>query len=287
MKVMNESILKSELDNIIDAAKRACGKDISLYERSFLLKTINKRMASVSASTFEDFAMLISKNPQEAEGFFQSLNINYSEFFRNPLTFAVLEQLVLPSVFGEKQKTGKNQIRIWSAGCAAGQEAYSVAILMDEFQKMKRHSFSYHIFATDISEDALALAQKGSYDFKTVQNVPLKHISNYFDFHDNEYNISQKLKEKIDFSFYDLLDDKTTCPPISIYGEFDLILCSNILFYYRPDVRHTILDKISACLPCGGYLVTGEAENSIVRQTKLFSPVSYSASVFIKTKKCS
>jgi chemotaxis protein methyltransferase CheR len=281
---MSKTTITNELDGISEVAKRAYGRDISIYESSFLLKTIIKRMESLSAGTIDDFAILISKNPQEAECFFQSLNINYSEFFRNPITFAVLERLVIPSILNEKQRTGKNQIRIWSAGCAAGQEAYSIAILMDEFRKIKRHPLLYHIFATDISEDALARAQKGSYDYKAVQNVPLKHISNYFDFHDNAYNIAQKLKEKIDFSFYDLLDYKTTCPPISIYGEFDLILCSNILFYYRPDIRQIILDKISACLPFGGYLVTGEAENSIIREAKLFSPVSYSASVFIKTK---
>lgn len=268
--------MNNELHPIVNIMSVMYAKDISRYDESFLLKSIEKRMAARSITTIADYCKYLSKDVGEAEEFFRSLNITYSEFFRNPLTFALLEQRVLPALIEEKLDSGTAEIRVWSAGCAAGQESYSIACLLDEQLNARKKSLSFRIFATDISEKCLVFARSGVYDAVTVQNVRLKHMNSCFESHNKSYPVACRLKERIDFSFYDLLDEHSTSPSESIYGDFDLIFCSNLLFYYKPEHQQFILKKVCNSLSSGGYLVTGEAERAIVETTDLveISPLS-------------
>jgi len=255
---------------------RVHGKDLSHYDESFLAKSAETRRVVTAIGTADTYCDYLSDNADEAEQFFRSLNITYSEFFRNPLTFAVLEQRVLPGLIEEKQESGTPELRVWSAGCAAGQESYSVAILLDELLTARKSPLSFRIFATDISENCLASARRGVYDVAAVQNVRLKHIHSCFEANNKSYSVARRLRDRIEFSFYDLLDERSTSPPGSIYGDFDLVFCSNLLFYYKPAIQQFIMNKLCNALSCGGYLVTGEAERAIVERTNLMeiSPMS-------------
>jgi chemotaxis methyl-accepting protein methylase len=277
--------MNDDLHQIVKTMSVMHGKNISRYDESFLLKSLEKRMAETSNPTIADYCRYLSKEEWEAEEFYRSLNITYSEFFRNPLTVAVLEQRVLPRLIDEKQESGTAEIRVWSAGCAAGQEAYSVACLLDELLAARKTSLSYRIFATDISEKCLALARRGVYDAAAVQNVRLKHLKSCFESHNGVYSIAGRIKERIEFSFYDLLDERSTSPPGSIYGDFDLVFCSNLLFYYTPTIQQFILNKVCHSLSYGGYFVTGEAERGIVEATNLGEIFPMSA-VYRKTQEC-
>ncbi len=269
---------------IIRIMDRIHARDITPYDASFLVKSIGKRLAATGIRTFADYGGYLSENSAEAKALFDSLNISYSEFFRNPLTFALLEHLLLPVLIDEKKKTGQTGIRIWSAGCAAGQEAYSIAMLMDELTALNNNSVDFRIFATDIAEPDLLLAKKGVYGSGAVQNVRLRHTRKYLTRVGETYTVKSALRERVDFSVHNLLDERALCPPTSIYGEFDLIVCSNLLFYYRPLIRQYILNKIRRCLSSNGYLVTGEAEREIVAKTEGFRAVMPPAAVFQKTR---
>jgi chemotaxis methyl-accepting protein methylase len=274
--------MNNDLQQVIRAMDRLQGKDISRYDESFLLKSLEKRLAATSRPTVADYCEYLSRHDGEAEQFFRSLNITYSEFFRNPLTFAVLEQRVLPGLIQEKQESGTAEIRVWSAGCAAGQESYSVAILLDELLTARKSPLSFRIFATDISEKCLEFARCGVYDAGAVQNVRLRHIQSCFEAGHGSYLVARRLRERVAFSFYDLLDERSSSPPGSIYGDFDLIFCSNLLFYYKPDTQRFIMEKLCNALSHGGYLMTGEAERAIVERTNLLEIFTMSA-VYQKT----
>lgn len=208
--------------------------------------------------------------------------VDVSEFFRNPLTFALLEQLILPALVGKSGRGRGTEIRVWSAACAAGQEAYSIAILLDEMAANRGDALSFRIFATDRSPEGIVAAQKGIYDYAAVQNVRWKYLRNYFIREGDVYTIIPALRNRIDFSVYDVLDEQSSSPPPSIYGDFDLVICSNLLFYYRPDMRRRILNKAWAALSPGGYLVTGEAERDIVARHDGFRAVVRLSAVFQK-----
>ncbi len=277
--------MKKDLDEVVRVISQTLERDVSLYDESFLEKSLEKRLQKTSKESPAAYLRYLSENRAEAESFFRSLNIAYSEFFRNQLTFAVLKQIILPRLVEEKEKSSRSEIRIWSAGCAAGQEAYSIAILLDELSAKRGNDIPFRIFATDTSEADLESAREGVYDSGAVQNVRLKHLRTYFTQQGEAYVIDTGLRDRIDFSYYDLLEDRSSCPPTSIFGDFDFVMCSNLLFYYRQDVRQFILNKVSRCLAQKGYLVTGEAERGIVDRTQGYQPVAVPASVFQRTNR--
>ena len=253
----DQSIITGPLDDIIQAMAGSHGLDISRYEEAFLRKTIAKRMAATGGGTVAAYGERLAGDRAEAEMFFESLRIDHSDFFRNPLTFAVLGQLILPGIVEAKKRSG-GEIRVWSAGCATGQEAWSLAMLLEELAE----PVPYRIFATDLVEPEFARA--GVYSAEAVGNVRIRHLREYFFRQGESFSALPRLRARVDFSTYDLLDSSSACPAASIYGGFDLILCCNLLFYYRQEARQFILDKIFHALSPGGYFVTGGVEKAIV-----------------------
>lgn len=268
------------LDEIVRAIRRIRKQDVSRFDEAFLVKTLNKRLSASGIQSAEDYAEHLSNNPEEADSFCNSLNVAYSEFFRNPLTFALLEQLILPSLIAKKKKAGRTELRVWSAGCAAGQEIYSIAILLDELIVGSESNVVPRLFATDHSSLELERARQGVYDLASVRNVPLKHIRRYFTAKGDSYKIVDRIKNRVDFSVFDLLDERSESPAASIYGDFDLVICSNLLFYYRPEVRQAILGRICRSLAANGILVTGEAERDIVSKQGGLRAVAPPSAIF-------
>jgi chemotaxis methyl-accepting protein methylase len=274
--------MSGELPGIIEVMRQTRGRDVGCHDESFLARTVAKRMAATACRTTANYSSYLSENLAEAEKLLEALSVTFSEFFRNSLAFALLEHLVLPRLLAEKRKASGTEIRVWSAGCAAGQEAYSLAILLDELTTAPGDPISFRIFATDISEAALAAAREGVYDTTAVQQVRLRHLRECFTQEGETYRVCFRLRDRVHVSPYDLLDERSSSPPPGIYGDFDLIVCSNLLLYYRPEVRQAILARLHRALAATGYLVTGEAERGIVEQSVGFQTASLPAAVFQK-----
>ncbi len=257
-------------------------RDLSVYDVTFLQNTINDRKAELGLTTDREYLDDLKSSAEEAATILDRLSISYSEFFRNTLTFSILEQSVLPRIFNKKTKSHSLEIRIWSAGCAAGQEPYSLAILFDEYKNSRTSDVGFRIFATDDSEKEIEKARHGIFDFKSVRNVRLELAEKYFRRSGEFYLLDDQIKKQVDFSCYNLLDQDSGAPPSSIYGDFDLIMCSNVLFYYQPKYQRVFLQKIFHALRPGGFLVTGEAETAIVRTLGRFSQDTTPAAIFVK-----
>lgn len=237
---------------------------ISMYDETFVQKSLVKRIHETGCESYEAYEKLISVNTPELTCFIESLHNSYSEFFRNPLTFSVMEQIILPSLIHTKKSDKPKEIRIWSAACAAGQEAYSLAMLLEEMKNGDTLKFSYRLFATDQSEVQVKKSQKGQYAAEELNNVSLKRVKQWFGKQGQSYSINQELKQSIDFSVFDLFSRQHSSPPASIFGDFDLLFCANLLFYYKKEYREVILKKIDHCLAKGGFLITGETEREIL-----------------------
>ncbi|MCF8199246.1 MAG: protein-glutamate O-methyltransferase CheR [Sulfuritalea sp.] len=269
------------LAQIIALMRESHARDLALSDEFSLAKSLQRRLDGGGLAGWPAYLDRLAQDSGEAKALLASLNIGYSEFFREPLAFAWLEQVILP---GLMQQRGQAGLRVWSAGCAAGQEAWSIAILLDEQNAERGQPVPIRIFATDRVETLLTEAREGVYDAASVQQLRLKHLRRYFTVTGDVYRISPALKSCVDFSVFDLLAEGTTSPVAAIYGDFDLVFCCNLLFYYRPEVRQRILDKIVRALRPGGYCVTGAAEREIVaRQTELYA-VAPPAAVFQKRR---
>jgi chemotaxis methyl-accepting protein methylase len=256
------------------------GLDLFPYEESFLRRTIERRLAATRGETPASYAARLVNDPAEAKALHHSLRIGHSEFFRDPLAFALLEQQLLPGLAETRAAAGRGEIRVWSAGCAAGQEAWSVAILLDELTAAGNGPVSHRIFATDVSEAELATARAGVYSEAQVGNVRWKHLTSCFSRQGDSFAIASWLRPRVDFAVHDLLDPGHACPPASIYGDFDLVLCCNLLFYYRPQIQQRILANLRHCLAPRGWLVVGKAERQLVEHAGGMRAVVPYASVF-------
>ena len=267
---------------IIEQLRRAQGLDVSCFDESFLAKSIENRCQAAAGETHAAYLKRLVEDDAEAEAFSRSLRITYSDFFRDPLAFALLEQRILPGLVQEKQAAGRGEVRVWSAGCAAGQEAWSVAILLEELIAARNQPPAYRIFATDLSEPDLVVAQTGVYNAAAVGNIRLRHLERCFSRHGEFLTIAPRISAQVDFSRYDLLDPSTACPPASIYGGFDLVLCSNVLLYYRRESQRLILEKVQRSLAPGGYLLVGDTERHLVERASGFHALAAPANIFIK-----
>ncbi|NQV50097.1 MAG: protein-glutamate O-methyltransferase CheR [Candidatus Marinimicrobia bacterium] len=251
-----------EIKDISDFLIHSQGIDISIYEDAFLDKTLQKRITVTQCDSMDAYYALLEQSSKEGKLLIDSLQNNYSEFFRNSLTFAVLEHTVLPSLVLKKKQ--RKEIRIWSTACAGGQEVYSIAMLLDELRNGNKDKFKYRIFATDKSDDQINKARIGRYPSAALNNINFKRADKWFTQQSDIYIIKPELKESIDFSVFDLFDQKYSSPSVSIFGDFDIVVCANLLFYFKPEIRDQILDKVSRSLSEGGYLITGEAEREIL-----------------------
>lgn len=253
------------------------GIDISKYDSTFLNKSIQKRIIETHCASIDSYFELIQSNLTESTHFVNSLCVSYSEFFRNPLTFSVLEKVIIPSIMMDKISSKRKEIRIWSAACASGQETYSLAILLKEFSIAVGEKINFRIFATDQSELQINEAQHGVYSDCALNNVTLKRLHQWFVKQDHTYQIKPELKENVDFSVFDLFCDEHSSPPSSIFGDFDLVMCANLLFYYQPEFRTKILNKTSQCLSKNGLLITSETERDILAHSNFHEVYPQSA----------
>ena len=256
--------------------------DLSVYDTTFLEKIISSRMEFTDCKTADDYLCLLGNHSDELTGLLHQLNNSYSEFFRNPITFSFLEQIIFPQIINSAVKNHTGEMRIWSAGCAAGQEPYSLAILLNDYKNKHQANLSYRIFATDNSVETLEYAGKGIFDLKTIKNTRLEFAEKYFRQNGENFTLSPKLKEQVDFSYYDLLDKDSSSPSSAIFGDFDIVMCCNVLFYYQAEVRQMILQKFLRSLKPGGFLITGEAETGIVESFAGFRKYMSPTAIFVK-----
>ncbi len=243
------------------------GVDISKFENGFLLNSIEKRIISNKCTGYNNYSELLLNDANEAEAFFNSLNINYSEFFRNKLTFSYLEQVLLPGIISQKLARKEKELRIWSAACSNGQEPYSLAILCEELTFKLKDRLQYRIIATDINERDVNSAKSGVFTPLSMGNVSLNYLQKYFLIKGENYQVSSEIRERVDFSVFNLLDGDEYCPPVSIFGNFDIVMCCNILYYYKQDCRKSIINRLSRSFSKETYLITGETERSFLKES--------------------
>jgi chemotaxis protein methyltransferase CheR len=268
-------------DEVVRVMDRVHTLDVAAFEPSFLVRTLERRaQATGSVSALDYLTQRLVQDHAEATAFHRSLRVSYTSFFRDPFTFALLESRVIRDLMADTTRPNRGALRVWSAGCATGQEAWSMAILLDELASSPEQHRAWRIFGTDLSESDLAVANSGVYSAEEVSNVRLRHLNACFTRQGTAFAVATRLREHVGFAPYDLLDATTTCPPASIFGGFDLVLCCNVLLYYRRAQQSLILDKLVGCLVPGGYLVVGETERQIAQTSARIAEVPAQAPTY-------
>ncbi|MEI6602225.1 MAG: CheR family methyltransferase [Clostridia bacterium] len=257
-----DNIFDCSIQEVIDLMESIYDVDLSVFSESFLEKSIINRCIFVEVMRVSDYVIFLENNPTEAFALQQSLLITYTEFYRDACAFELFEEKILPELVRAKKTSA--EIRIWSAGCSSGQEPYSIAMTTENYIALNAKPMRYRIIATDISDEELAFAKVGAFSEQSIQNIKLVQLNEFFEKSGNTYVISPRLKEKIIFSKYDILDKHSASPKESIFGEFDVVFCKNSLIYYNDECQKFIIDKLVNALSANGYLIIGESERHLL-----------------------
>jgi chemotaxis protein methyltransferase CheR len=237
-----------------------------------------RRLASVGrmfgfANSEDLLAELAHPREELAEAVTEAVTIQDTSFFRDPEVFAYLENVILPPLL--EARAGKKRLRIWSAGCATGQEPYSLATLLEDAGLMGR-GWIVDLIATDICSDAIARAKDGIYSNHEIQRgLPAAVRARYFGQDCDGWRATERLRRAVMFRRFNLLDH------FGWLGEIDVILCRNVLIYFAPEERTAVIEKLSRTLSPDGRLVLGESESSAANMLP-FRPVAGCRGVFVK-----
>jgi two-component system CheB/CheR fusion protein len=249
--------------------------DFGAYKRSSLERRIQKRLLSVGLGNFSDYIDYLEVHPEEFAVLFNTILINVTDFFRDPPAWEVVRESVIPRIVAGKSPD--EHVRVWSAGCASGQEAYSAAILLAEALGEPAFRSRVKVYATDVDESALNEARQAIYTDQQIQSVPEPLREKYFDRVNNRYSFRKDLRRSIIFGRHDLLADA----PIS---RVDLLICRNTLMYFNAEAQTQVLSRFDFALNGSGYLFLGKAEMLLTRSAA-FVPLDIKHRLFSKSGK--
>ena len=273
--------MKPAVNHIVNFLKESRNLDFTGNRESMLERRIMKRFSPSSSKSLEDYYEYLKTHPAELDSLIDVLTIGVSWFFRDSLSFEFLSKII-DEIINKKVENGDKCIRVWSTGCSSGQEPYSVAMIINDILLKEQAEFKQHIFATDIDRNALLAAKKGRYTGDDVKNVKQGQYSAYFSSIGDKHVLDPAIKKRVSFSFHDLLDKNMISPPDSVFGDFDLILCRNVLIYYNDNYQKLIFNKLFRSLRKGGYLVLGETETPLGEFKDSFVRVNTDSKIYRK-----
>ena len=258
------------LQRILAHVHARTGHDFSQYKRSTVLRRIERRMQLNGLGTLDTYLHYLRNNPNEAHALFNDILIGVTNFFRDRVSWEVLEKTVVPELFKNR---GKDQaLRVWSVGCATGEEAYGLAMLL--FEEAERQSVHSHIqvFASDLDERSIAFAREGIYPAAIEADVSPERLEKFFVREGDYYQIKREVRDVVLFTSHNVMRD----PPFS---RQDLIACRNVLIYLQRDVQDKLFDIFHYSLQPGGYLFLGSSE-SVEHLPELFDTLDKTHRIF-------
>lgn len=263
----------NDLKPILDYLMEKRGFDFSGYHPPMLARRIAQRLTATSSSNFGEYLSCLQGNSAELDHLIDVITINVSRFFRDTLTFELIARRILPAIIREKALLQDQSLRIWCAGCARGEEPYSLAILIHELMEKEGLTMNLHLFATDIDARSLKDAVKAVYPLNRIENIKHGLLTKYFTPEGTSFRLIPEIRELVHFSLYDMLDKKRGVPLESVFGDFDLVFCRNLLIYFNIEHQETIFQKLYKSLAETGHLILGEAEAPTMTYQRHFSRV--------------
>ena len=244
---------ENALSKIFVLLRAQTGHDFSQYKPSTIYRRIERRMAVHQVIAIAAYVKYLQQTPAEVEALFRDLLIGVTSFFRDPEAFKVLEEQVIPKLLDGRPAA--SVIRIWSTACSTGDEAYSIAILLQEGMEARRQSYKVQVFATDIDSRAIATARAGVYPASIADEISPERLARFFttEADGNTYRVQKNIRDMLVFSEHDAIKD----PPFS---KLDLISCRNLLIYMGADLQKKLIALFHYALNPGGLLFLGTSE---------------------------
>jgi len=245
--------LEQDYQQFVQNMKKKIGIDLTYYKEAQMKRRLTSLREKRGFATFKDFFQAIEKDEKLYTELLDRITINVSEFFRNQNRWKVLEEKVIPLLPGTNHK----KIKCWSSACSTGEEPYTLSIILQQSFPTVRAD----IVASDIDEGALKKAKKGIYSDRSMKEVPQNILKKYFKLENQLYYLVPEIKKQVSFRKIDLLVD-------DFDGDYDLIICRNVMIYFTEEAKHLLYNKFSKALKPGGVLFVGSTE-------QIFNPKQY------------
>ncbi len=258
--VQSEERTEDILREILELVSHQASVDFRQYKTSTILRRIGRRMTVTHVHTIRDYAEYLRSYPEEIGELVKAFLINVTQFFRDTEAFAYIKSEILPKLIAKARASDKI-IRFWAAGCATGEEPYSLAMLLSDMLGAELGEWSIKIFATDLDEAAITFARRGIYSESLLKGTSDEYRDRFFEHVDQGYRISKTLRQMVIFGQQDL---SRSAP----FPRIDLVLCRNVLIYFSPELQEYVLNQFAFSLSPEGYLFLGKAET--VRPTQSY-----------------
>jgi chemotaxis protein methyltransferase CheR len=259
-----------------DLVVAAGGIDLNLYKDRCVLRRIAVRQRACGAPDMRAYLKRVIRDPLERAQLVKALTIHVSQFFRNPSTFRAIQRETLPAILANKDRSGARALRFWSAGCACGEEAYSLALLLLEIAPDAIQRYSTAIYGTDIDPGCLRLAEEGRYPPVSLRNLPARWRQRYFTSVESGYRLVPEIRRLVYFRLHSILDPAP-------FGRIDLVVFRNVLIYMTEELQERVLLAVHAALNEGGFLVLGKVEGLSGATKGLFETVNVPERIYRKS----
>lgn len=233
------------------------GIDLNSYKERQMKRRIESLISRNKFASFNSYFNAIDQDPKLLDEFINYLTINVSEFYRNPEQWEVLEHDIIPYLL-----EFKSNLKIWSVACSTGEEPYSLVMLLSKFLPFSQ----IFVLATDIDKGALKKASIGIYSEKSLDNLPKEFIRSFFIKDGREYKISEEIKKRVSFKYFNILEDKYP-------SQCDLIICRNVMIYFTEEAKDNIYRKFYNSLSNEGILFVGSTEQIILPSRYNLTPL--------------
>ena len=251
------SLSRQTFDRLRDLVREHAGIDFPDEKRYLLESRVKPRLLAQDVPDFETYADRLEQgDTREIARLVNAVTINETAFFRHPSQFEALEDTILPELVRLHQQERSGPMRLWSAACSAGDEAYSLAILIRESLAPRHPRMDYEIVGTDIDTAVLEEARAGRYRKRSVRNVPPAYLRDYFDQSGEAFVVDPAIRDMVEFRPLNLTDARD----MRRMRNFDLIMCANVLIYFNETSKKDVLQGLYRSLRPGGYLFVGGSE---------------------------
>lgn len=242
-----------DLSELAWLVKTKCGIDLSRYRATTLNRRVLHRMAMTGSSGMEEYIGRLTVDADEMEKLMDIVTIHVTEFFRDRDVFDSLECGYVPALIDEKTGAGHGVIRAWSAGCSTGEEAYSMAMMIDLAVRNVSPNTHIEVFGTDVSEDSCRTARKGVYSDEKIEALPADIMDEYFEKEGTAWKVTSGLRSLVKIVSHDLF-------AAPLYSHLDLIMCRNVMIHFEHEVRDEVIGNFHEALQDHGLLVLGKSE---------------------------
>lgn len=242
---------QDELRKFLQVLRERSGLDFTAYKQPTILRRLQRRMAATGTDNLQTYSQFVKRHPDEYQRLISSFLIKVTQFFRDPELFNYLHGQVLPKLLDTARE--RQELRLWSAGCATGEEAYSLAILVADMLDGELEEITVRIFATDLDSDAVAFARRGIFPAAALAGLSAERIAKYFIEVEGGYEVTKMIRNMVVFGRHDL-GQRAPFPRI------DLLMCRNVLIYFTPELQKRALQVFAFSVQREGYLVLGKAE---------------------------